>query len=127
MNIIEPTTADPPTSEVSSAPSTTSPAAMPRSKKALRMAGWTARLLFALFLFVGALQLMTTGASGLDVLQNRGFLVRNPGSTLGTRLAGPLFVLSGSPIAATSLTLVAAASRSPMAPNDSPRCRASRC
>jgi hypothetical protein len=66
------------------------------------------RFLLALFLFVGALQLMKTGAKNLDVLQPGGFLVRNPGSTLGLGWLGALFVLSGSPIAATSLTLVAA-------------------
>ena len=71
-------------------------------------AWWAARFIFALFLFVGALQLMKTGAAGLDVLQNQGLLVRNPGSTLGLGWLGALFVLSGSPIAATSLTLVAA-------------------
>jgi hypothetical protein len=69
---------------------------------------WTLRFALALFLFVGALQLMKTGAAGLDILQNRGLLVRNPGSTLGLGWLGALFVLSGSPIAATSLTLVAA-------------------
>ncbi len=69
---------------------------------------WGLRFASALFLFVGALQLMKTGAAGLDILQNRGLLVRNPGSTLGLGWLGALFVLSGSPIAATSLTLVAA-------------------
>jgi sodium-dependent phosphate cotransporter len=69
---------------------------------------WALRFALALFLFVGALQLMKTGAAGLDILQNRGLLVRNPGSTLGLGWLGALFVLSGSPIAATSLTLVAA-------------------
>ena len=76
--------------------------------RALRILWWVLRFGLALFLFVGALQLMKTGASGLDVLQNRGLLVRNPGSTLGLGWVGALFVLSGSPIAATSLTLVAA-------------------
>jgi solute carrier family 34 (sodium-dependent phosphate cotransporter) len=69
---------------------------------------WALRFALALFLFVGALQLMKTGAAGLDILQNKGLLVRNPGSTLGLGWLGALFVLSGSPIAATSLTLVAA-------------------
>ena len=68
------------------------------------------RGLLALFLFVGALQLMKTGASALDVLNNQGFLVRNAGSTLGLGWLGALFVLSGSPMAATSLTLVEAGS-----------------
>jgi sodium-dependent phosphate cotransporter len=73
-----------------------------------RAGSWTLRFALALFLFVGALQLMKTGASGLDVLQNQGFLVRNPGSTLGLGWIGALFVLSGSPVAASALTLVAA-------------------
>ncbi|MFN2488642.1 MAG: hypothetical protein ABR529_02655 [Actinomycetota bacterium] len=69
---------------------------------------WTIRFLLALFLFVGALQLMKTGASDLDVFQHRGLLVRNAGSTLGLGWVGALFVLSGSPVAASALTLVAA-------------------
>ena len=108
MNIIEPTTADPPTSEASSGPSTVPSRGTTRSKRALRALGWTVRLLFAMFLFVGALQLMRLGAASLDILQTGGFLVRNPGSTLGLGWLGALLVLSGSPIAATSLTLVAA-------------------
>jgi solute carrier family 34 (sodium-dependent phosphate cotransporter) len=68
------------------------------------------RLVAALFLFVLALQLMKTGASGLSILNEGGFLVRNPGSTLGLGWLGALFVLSGSPVAATSLTLVHAGS-----------------
>ena len=76
--------------------------------KALRRLWWFVRFLGALFLFVGALQLMKTGAASLDFLQPGGYLVRNPGSTLGLGWLGALFVLSGSPIAATSLTLVAA-------------------
>ena len=108
MNMIEPTTADPPTTEASSVPSTTSPTAIPRSRRAIKVAGWIVRLLIALFLFVGALQLMRLGAASLDILQTGGFLVRNPGSTLGLGWLGALLVLSGSPIAATSLTLVAA-------------------
>jgi solute carrier family 34 (sodium-dependent phosphate cotransporter) len=72
---------------------------------------WRAfRMLAALFFFVLALQLMKTGASGLSILNEGGFLVRNPGSTLGLGWLGALFVLSGSPVAATSLTLVKAES-----------------
>jgi solute carrier family 34 (sodium-dependent phosphate cotransporter) len=108
MNIIEPTTADPSTSEASPASSDASRATITRSKKTIRALGWTVRLLVALFLFVGALQLMRVGAASLDILQTGGFLVRNPGSTLGLGWLGALLVLSGSPIAATSLTLVAA-------------------
>ena len=69
---------------------------------------WVGRFLLALFLFVGALQVMKTGAARLDILQPGGFLVENAGSTLGLGWLGALLVLSGSPIAAASLTLVAA-------------------
>ena len=76
----------------------------------LRRAWGLVRFLGALFLFVGALQLMKTGAASLDVLNNEGLLVRNAGSTLGLGWIGALFVLSGSPMAATALTLVEAGS-----------------
>ena len=76
--------------------------------RVLHTAATAARFVLALFLFVGALQLMKTGAAALDVLNNGGALVRNPGATLGLGWFGALLVLSGSPIAATSLTLVAA-------------------
>lgn len=69
---------------------------------------WAARFFLALFLFVGALQVMKTGAGALSILQNDGFLVRNAGSTFGLGWIGALFVLSGSPVAASALTLVAA-------------------
>ena len=93
MGMDEPTTAAPRTRE---------------TPNALRWLAWTVRFLLALFLFVGALQLMKTGAKDLDILQPGGYLVRNPGSTLGLGWIGALFVLSGSPIAATALTLVKA-------------------
>jgi solute carrier family 34 (sodium-dependent phosphate cotransporter) len=108
MNLIEPTTADPSTSEASAASSDAPRATMTRSRRTVRALGWTVRLLVAMFLFVGALQLMRVGAASLDILQTGGFLVQNPGSTLGLGWLGALLVLSGSPIAATSLTLVAA-------------------
>ena len=76
----------------------------------LRGLWWAVRFTFALFLFIGALQLMKEGAKALDILQPGGYLVRNAGSTLGLGWLGALFVLSGSPIAATSLTLVKAGS-----------------
>ncbi|MEA2516850.1 MAG: hypothetical protein QOG16_688, partial [Actinomycetota bacterium] len=84
--------------------------AIPRSTSARVVGGvvWTIKFLVALFFFVGALQLMKTGASTLDVLKPGGFLVRNPVTTLGLGWLGALFVLSGSPIAATALTLVKA-------------------
>ena len=87
------------------------PAVAPTRSGAARAVGaliWTVKFLVALFFFVGALQLMKTGASSLDVLKPGGFLVRNPITTLGLGWLGALFVLSGSPIAATALTLVKA-------------------
>jgi hypothetical protein len=76
--------------------------------RALGAGWWLVRFVAALFVFVGALQLMKTGAAGLSILQEDGFLVENAGSTLGLGWLGALLVLSGSPIAATALTLVAA-------------------
>ena len=70
------------------------------------------RLVFALFLFVGALQLMKAGAVGFDLLEPGGTLVENAGSTFGLGWLGALLVLSGSPIAAVSLALVAAGEES---------------
>jgi hypothetical protein len=69
---------------------------------------WFLRFLFALFLFVGALQVMKTGAGNLGALQHGGVLVKNAGSTFGLGWLGALLVLSGSPIAASALSLVAA-------------------
>ncbi len=68
-------------------------------------AWWALRFAAALFLFVGALQVMKTGAANFDALNQEGFLVRNAGSTLGLGWLGALLVLSGSPIAATALAL----------------------
>jgi solute carrier family 34 (sodium-dependent phosphate cotransporter) len=53
---------------------------------------------------------MKEGAAGLNILSEGGFLVRNAGATLGLGWLGALLVLSGSPIAASALTLVAAGS-----------------
>jgi len=78
--------------------------------RAAAIAWWLARFLFALFLFVGALQVMKMGAASLSVLNNQGFLVANAASTFGLGWVGALFVLSGSPVAASALTLVAAGS-----------------
>ena len=75
----------------------------------LRRAG---ALVGGLFLFVGALQLMKTGAAALGVLQPGSVLVENALSTLGLGWLGALLVLSGSPVAATSLALVAAGEES---------------
>jgi solute carrier family 34 (sodium-dependent phosphate cotransporter) len=75
---------------------------------------WVLRFALALFLFVGALQVMKEGAAALDILSKDGFLVRNAGSTLGLGWVGALLVLSGSPIAASALTLVAAGNITPI-------------
>lgn len=83
----------------------------PAAPLGVRAAGalwWALRFLLALFLFVGALQVMKTGAASLSILNNDGLLVRNAGSTFGLGWIGALFVLSGSPVAASALTLVAA-------------------
>src|SRR5688500_14088557 len=95
---------------MTSAPEQSTAGRTPRSGSARVLGGvlWTIKFLIALFVFVGALQLMKTGASTLDVLEPGGFLVRNPVTTLGLGWLGALFVLSGSPIAATALTLVKA-------------------
>lgn len=61
-----------------------------------------------LYLFVGALQLMKTGAGSLGILQPGSVLVENALATLGLGWLGAVLMLSGSPMAATSLTLVAA-------------------
>jgi solute carrier family 34 (sodium-dependent phosphate cotransporter) len=81
--------------------------ATPSRRRLLPTLGRAAALVGGLFLFVGALQLMKTGASALGILQSGSVLVENALSTLGLGWLGALLVLSGSPIAATSLTLVA--------------------
>ena len=84
-------------------------------RRSARLSLWVRRsvaLVAGLFLFVGALQLMKTGASTLGVLQPGSVLVENALSTLGLGWLGALFVLSGSPVAATSLALVAAGEES---------------
>lgn len=78
--------------------------------RAVGVLWWTVRFLFALFLFVGSLQVMKMGAASLSVLNNQGFLVANAASTFGLGWVGALFVLSGSPVAASALTLVSAGS-----------------
>ncbi|HEX2196643.1 MAG TPA: hypothetical protein VHJ76_06930 [Actinomycetota bacterium] len=84
--------------------------AVPRSPAAQRAGAavwWIAKFLLALFLFVGALQVMKEGAAGLSILSHDG-LARNAGATLGLGWVGALLVLSGSPIAASALALVKA-------------------
>jgi sodium-dependent phosphate cotransporter len=81
------------------------PRLAPKLRRAVALAG-------GLFLFVGALQLMKTGAGALGILQQGSVLVENALSTLGLGWLGALLVLSGSPVAATSLALVAAGEES---------------
>jgi sodium-dependent phosphate cotransporter len=69
-------------------------------------AWWALRFAAALYLFMGALQIMRAGAAGLAGLQEDGLLISNWASTLGFGWLGALLVLSGSPIAASALTLV---------------------
>lgn len=78
--------------------------------RTLAAGSWVFKFAVALFFFVGSLQLMKEGAASLDVLNSGGFLVRNAGATLGLGWVGALLVLSGSPVAATGLALVAAGS-----------------
>ena len=88
----------------------TSPAASSFDRarpRALAIVLRVARLLVGLFLFVGALQLMKAAAASLDILHS-GLLVENAGTTLGLGWLGALLVLSGSPVAATAMSLVAA-------------------
>jgi solute carrier family 34 (sodium-dependent phosphate cotransporter) len=75
-----------------------------------RAALWrTVKIIVALYVFVGALQVMKTGASELSLFDSGSLLVQNALSTLGLGWLGALLVLSGSPVAATALTLVASA------------------
>ncbi|MDQ4126244.1 MAG: hypothetical protein M3134_11705 [Actinomycetota bacterium] len=90
----------------------TPPAPAPRARRsgpqrAVGAVWWLFRFALALFLFIGALQVMKEGAAGLSVLSHDG-LAKNAGATLGLGWIGALFVLSGSPIAASALTLVKA-------------------
>jgi sodium-dependent phosphate cotransporter len=88
---------------------TGAPPASTRTARIAAAAWWAARFLLALFLFIGALQVMKEGAAGLSALSHDG-LAKNAGATLGLGWIGALFVLSGSPIAASALALVKAGS-----------------
>ena len=88
---------------------TTAPARAPRTgwlPGVISRVWWTVRFAAALYLFMGALQIMKSGAAGLSGLQEDGLLISNWASTLGFGWLGALLVLSGSPIAASALTLV---------------------
>jgi Na+/phosphate symporter len=62
----------------------------------------------AIFLFILAIQLMKTGAAAIGPSIEGQFPFANPASTLGTGWLGAYFVLSGSPVAATTISLFGA-------------------
>jgi solute carrier family 34 (sodium-dependent phosphate cotransporter) len=64
----------------------------------------------AMFLFILAIQLLKTGAAAVGPSIQGQFPFANPVSTLGTGWLGAYFVLSGSPVAATTISLFGAGS-----------------
>jgi hypothetical protein len=64
----------------------------------------------AMFLFILAIQLMKAGASAIGPTIEGQFPFANGVSTLGTGWLGAYFVLSGSPVAATTISLFGAGS-----------------
>jgi solute carrier family 34 (sodium-dependent phosphate cotransporter) len=62
----------------------------------------------AIFLFILAIQLMKEGAAAVGPSIQGGFPFANGYSTLGTGWLGAYFVLSGSPVAATAISLFGA-------------------
>jgi len=76
----------------------------------IERAWWLGKFLLALFMLVGGLEIMQSGASSLDVLNSGGVLVRNAGTTFGLGWVGAMLVLSGAPVIATGLALVEAGS-----------------
>jgi Na+/phosphate symporter len=70
--------------------------------------------LVALFLFILAIQLMKDGAKAIGPQIRGSFPFDNGVSTLGFGWLGAYFVLSGSPVAATSLTLFSTQTLTPL-------------
>lgn len=64
-----------------------------------------ARFAGALYLFIGALQILKTGAAGLAAIDQTGVFLRNAASTFGLGWIGAMLTLSGSTMATTGLTL----------------------
>ena len=64
----------------------------------------------AMFLFILAIQILKAGASAVGPAIEGRFPFANPVSTLGTGWLGAYFVLSGSPVAATTISLFGAGS-----------------
>ena len=62
----------------------------------------------AMFLFILAIQLMKTGAQAIGPSIEGSFPFANPASALGTGWLGAYLVLSGSPVAATTISLFGA-------------------
>jgi solute carrier family 34 (sodium-dependent phosphate cotransporter) len=62
----------------------------------------------AIFLFILAIQILKAGAAAVAPSIESGFPFANPVSTLGTGWLGAYFVLSGSPVAATTISLFGA-------------------
>lgn len=77
----------------------------PMKRRVLRVLERAASLAGALFLFVGAIQLMKSGAKALAPTLQGSVLFSNGLSTLGAGWLGAYVVLSGSPIAAVALGL----------------------
>jgi sodium-dependent phosphate cotransporter len=72
---------------------------------------WKALLFLpAIFLFILAIQLMKTGAAAVGPTIEGSFPFANPASALGTGWLGAYLVLSGSPVAATTISLFGAGS-----------------
>jgi hypothetical protein len=64
----------------------------------------------AMFLFILAIQLLKAGAAAVGPTIEGSFPFANPASTLGTGWLGAYLVLSGSPVAATTISLFGAGS-----------------
>lgn len=80
----------------------------PRRTQTQTQTLWTvAKLIGVLYVFIGALQIIKTGAGALDIFNAGGFFVRNAGSTLGLGWIGAMLTLSGSTAAAAALGLTA--------------------
>ena len=77
-------------------------------RPALRSAGKLLLFLPAMFLFILAIQLMKAGAAAVGPTIEGQFPFANRLSTLGTGWLGAYFVLSGSPVAATAISLFGA-------------------
>ncbi len=77
----------------------------PRTGTIVRVVLKVATFVGALFLFILALQLMKTGAKAVAPSIEGSFLFANGASTLGFGWISAYVVLSGSPVAATSLAL----------------------